>query len=253
MSVGHFVAAPRWASLLGTRTILSGFIASMAMVLSFPVAYGLALFLSQQRLPGPLPAWLHGLTHNAFLDAALPNPYAALGIFFAGGLVWAMVYNGLVSRRLAGPDWRRGVTFSLIPWLFSLAVFFPLVGAGFFGLGLGAGPLPILGNLVLHLLYGGVLGAISGPLGDRVDGESSGQPGENAASLRLAEDGAVKGLVGGLVVGLVVGAVVATPLGRDGLLAGLNPIAAIVGSALVAGSFGVVVGSLTGLARGTED
>lgn len=52
--------------------------------------------------------------------------------------------------------------FSLIPWAFSLVVFLPLVGGGFLGLGLGAGPLPILGNLLLHAVYGVTLGSVLG-------------------------------------------------------------------------------------------
>ena len=50
--------------------------------------------------------------------------------------------------------------FSIIPWFLSLVVFFPIVGAGFFGADLDAGPLPAIGNLILHLIYGAVLGSM---------------------------------------------------------------------------------------------
>ncbi len=240
--------------LAGRRSILSGFIASTAMVLTFPLAYGVASLLAQLPLPSPLPAWFWGLTHNAFLDATVPNPYAALAVFFAGGLLWSIIYDALARRRLGGPEWRRGATFALVPWLFSLVVFFPLVGAGLFGSSLGAGPLPVVGNLLLHLVYGAVLGILTGPVGDRVDAEACWVDDENAAAMRFAEEGAVKGLWWGLAVG-AAGSLLLTLVsgtGVDGSLLGVHPVAAVVGGALVAGSFGVIVGSLMGLsARGT--
>ena len=39
-----------------------------------------------------------------------------------------------------------------------MIIFLPLAGGGLLGLGLGAGPLPILGNLLVHLVYGVTLG-----------------------------------------------------------------------------------------------
>ncbi len=48
----------------------------------------------------------------------------------------------------------------------------PAVG-GFFGLGIGAGPLPIIGNLILHLVYGATLGTLYGPAGRVVVGDEA--------------------------------------------------------------------------------
>src|SRR5262245_34330629 len=125
--------------------LLAGFVASVAMVFAFALAYIAALLIA--KLPLPLLAnWFHGLTNNALIDTAGTNLYAATVAFLIGGLVWGLLYGVVFEPRLQGPGWRRGMTFAVIPWLFSLLIFLPLVGGGILGLGIGAGPLPIIGN-----------------------------------------------------------------------------------------------------------
>src|SRR5207249_3288705 len=122
-----------------TLALLAGFVASVAMVLAFAIAFAAALVFG--RLPVPiLGSWFHGLTNNPLIDTAGPYLYAATAIFFVGGLIWALLYGLVFESRLHGPAWMRGLRFALIPWLFSLAVFMPLVGGGILGIGLGAGP-----------------------------------------------------------------------------------------------------------------
>src|SRR6266487_3373738 len=107
--------------------LLAGFIASVAMLLAFAVAYVAALILSS--LPVPILAgWFRGLTSNRLIDVASPNLYAATAIFFAGGMMWALLFALVLEPRLRGRTWERGVQFGLVPWLFSLVVFLPLLG-----------------------------------------------------------------------------------------------------------------------------
>src|SRR5262249_21954888 len=141
--------------------LLAGFVASVAMVIAFAAAFVAALVLSGVPVP-VLAGWFAGLTHNQLIDVAAPNLYAATAIFFAGGLLWALLYALVLEPRLHGPAWRRGIEFAVLPWLVSLLIFIPLLGGGFLGLSLGAGPLPIIGNLILHVLYGAVLGVVWG-------------------------------------------------------------------------------------------
>ena len=141
--------------------LLAGFVASVGMLLAFGVAFAAALVLG--RLPLPVISdWFRGLTNNALIDTAGPNLYAAAAIFFLGGILWSMLYGLVFEPRLKGRSWERGVKFALIPWLFSLVIFMPLVGGGLLGMGLGAGPLPVLGNLILHAVWGAILGVVYG-------------------------------------------------------------------------------------------
>ena len=84
---------------------------------------------------------------------------AVVGLDLAAGIVWALVFACDANDRLiAFPGWLRGIIFALPPAVLSLVVFLPLVGGGLFGTKIGAGPLPVIGNIILHLVYGAVLG-----------------------------------------------------------------------------------------------
>jgi hypothetical protein len=219
--------------------LLAGFIASVAMVLAFAVAFVAALALSQLPVP-VLAGWFHALTHNQLIDAAAPNLYAATAVFFVGGLLWALLYALMGEARLSGPAWKRGVEFAMIPWLVSLVIFMPLLGGGVLGLSLGAGPLPIVGNLVLHALYGAVLGLVWGSAESVIDHPRRQAYAEDLQVSRVSELGAARGLVIGLIVGTIVGVLVAAVLS----MAAMNPLAMIVAVGLSGAAFGGFVGSL---------
>jgi hypothetical protein len=229
------------------HAILAGFVASVAMVLAFALAFMVALVL--ERLPVPLlAAWFHGLTNNALLDIAGPNLYAATAVFFGGGLFWAVLYGLVFESRLPGSPWERGVLFALIPWLFSLVIVLPLVGGGVLGMELGAGPLPIIGNLLLHMVYGAVLGTVwaFGSADARLDRPPGTPEGDDLHSGRRAEIGAVQGLVVGALIGALIGAAggfIPQIAGTHAL--GMNPLALVVGVALTGAAFGSFIGSLS--------
>jgi uncharacterized membrane protein required for colicin V production len=219
--------------------LLAGFIASVAMVMAFAVAFVVALALS--RLPIPVAAgWFDGLTHNQLINAAAPNLYAATAVFFVGGLVWALLYALIFEPRLRGPAWERGVEFALLPWLVSLVIFMPLLGGGLFGISLGAGPLPVIGNLILHALYGAVLGVVWGSAESVVDNPRQQASSEDLQVSRVSILGAALGLLIGLILGTLVGVGVAAFVS----VAALNPLAMIVAIGLSGAAFGGFVGSL---------
>jgi hypothetical protein len=225
--------------------LLAGFIASVAMVMAFAVAFVAALVLS--RVPVPLLAdWFRGLTSNRFIDIAGPNLYAATAIFFIGGLIWALLFV-VVEPRLHGPAWERGVQFALVPWMFSLVVFMPLLGGGLLGIGLGAGPLPVLGNLILHIVYGAVLGIVWQSAESVIDRPLRTAYADDLQAGRLSEIGAARGLGIGLALGIVLGVIgaVLVPQATGAQALGMNPLAAIVAVGLTGAAFGGFVGSLS--------
>jgi hypothetical protein len=132
------------------------------------------------------------------------------------------------------------VRFSLILWILSLIIFLPLMGGGFLGMSTGAGLLPIVGNLILHLVYGAVLGAsYAEATEDWLDDTEADHL--NAAA---AERGAAGGILVGVVAGLIAGWIVAPAFSE---LADRSLVA--VGVAFIGGAVGLAVGSFAGMGR----
>ena len=268
-----------------SRAVLAGFAASLTMLLVFLVAFNVARLLSAAPSPawpalertsiihpaswvngngqtGLAPdsvdalatprAWLVNLTNNRLIDAGLSDVYLAAGIYLAGGLLWALIYT-LVEPRLPGPAWRRGVLFAMIPALVSLVVVLPLLGGGLFGFALGAGPLPIIGNILLHVVYGAILGVVSGPFGDldastleRPDTRDGGWTGPSYEPI------AALALLGGLFLGGLAGLAASFVLAGTGTPpAGETTGALILWGALLGAVVGLFIGSFAGLGRTT--
>ena len=239
------------------RAVIAGFVATVAMTLALLLAFFAARELGSPTRPdyasqpGP-PQWLWALAHNPITEMTRGALPAAFALHLALGLMWALLYAAFFARRLPGEDWQRGMAFSLIPYVLSLVVFFPLARGGLFGLALGAGPLPILGNLILHLVYGATLGALYGRIGDRVLTESGVPLAEEAARLAKAERAAAAGIVVGAALGVVMGVAGGRLFGGLGPVADAGIVAALFW-ALVGGSVGALVGSLAGLGGPAPD
>lgn len=242
-SPATFLAVPR--ALRRERfgpAVISGFVATTAMAVAALVAYGIALGLGDAR--GVLfQRWLFALTHNPVTENVRASLLAVVGLDLAAGIVWALIFAWDANDRLiAFPGWLRGAIFALPPALLSLVVFLPLVGGGVFGTKIGAGPLPVIGNIVLHLIYGAVLGgmfALDGSIGSvgAVDPATE-------TTLRQAEAGAGWGVLLGALVGggatLLVSLLVA---GHDAA----TITGAAIGGAVVGAALGVVFGSMAAM------
>lgn len=226
------------------RAVLAGFIATAAMTLTLLAAYGLATVLgSPSPTAPPLSSWLWGLSHNvvtAQMEGRLP--LAALLHVFAG-MGWAVMYGTVVEPRLTGPGWRKGLTFAPIPAVASLVIFLPVLGGGLFGFGLGAGPLPLVGNVLLHALYGVTLGHFYEPESDHLLVERGDDDTDHdLTAVRHARQAIAIGIVAGFVVGGLLGTMV-------GLLgSGTLDLVAIMFGAFLGSSGGALIGSYSGLA-----
>lgn len=87
--------------------------------------------------------------------------------FLIGSVAWGPLYS-FVEAWLPGRMTVRGILFGTAAWLLMMVVVMPMAGAGLFGLGIGVAA-PII-TLVLHIIFGAVLGAVYGPLA--ADGHS---------------------------------------------------------------------------------
>lgn len=78
-----------------------------------------------------------------------------------GIIVFPLVYILVVSQRLTGPPWLRGIVWGIVLWLLAQLVMLPAMGSGFFGAKAGGMPSAV-SSLLGHLVYGLVLGAVAG-------------------------------------------------------------------------------------------
>jgi len=218
-------------------SIASGFIATFAMTACLAGAYAIVNRLAEDG-GNTLQRWFAALSSNELTDNVGDSFAIGMVVNLAMGLLWAMAYARWFEPRLAGPGWQRGAKFALIPWILSIVVFFPIAGIGFFGTDIDAGILPVLGNLVLHLVYGAVLGTLYAI--DPATGIGSSQRDLQANS--NSERVAVMGLIAGAVIGLAGGWLVAPAM--DDLAS--QSIIAFAG-ALSGAAVGMMIGSFLGL------
>lgn len=218
------------------RAILPGFVATGLVTVIIALAYVSAGALgSSDPQAHALLRWMWGLANNPVTEETQTTFPIVVMLHFAAGLAGAVIYALVVEPRLKGPALRRGILFSLVLWVLSLVAFLPAVGGGLLGLGLGAGPLPIVGNLILHLIYGATLGQLYGPAGDHFQTESGeGNVAERSVLARVERTMAL-GVIAGLVLGGAAGLLSNVLFGLGGGIAVATLLGAIAGS--VAGSF----------------
>lgn len=227
------------------NAILSGFAATAAMSFVFIGAFYLASQLGQPG-GGTLQSWLYGLAHNALTERFAGRPASAAGLHLLMGVLWAVLYAALVEPNLEAPGWQKGALFALPLWVLSVLVFLPLAGGGPYGWHLGAGPLPILGNLILHLVYGACLGWMySIP-------ETAGLSGEPEELLHAvgAEQGIIVGAAVGTLLGALAGWLLASFAGQLSASPSITPAVVVVVGGVFGSGIGALAGSLAGLGVG---
>ena len=92
--------------------------------------------------------------------AFLPiGPAAGWALHALFGVALAIIYAAAFVGRLPGKPLARGALYGVLVFVLAQLLFMPLVGAGVFS----RGDVPmILGSLVGHLVYGGLVGIIYG-------------------------------------------------------------------------------------------
>jgi len=224
------------------NSLISGFAATFAMTVVILAAYWFARAVGDAN-GSRIEQWFYALHDNALTRSTEDAVVLAIGLNLIVGVAWALLYGYYGSPSLGGPGWLRGMVFALVPWLLSIVVFFPIMDAGIFGSDLGAGPLPVIGNLLLHLTYGAVLGSLYA-----VDLESwLDDTDVDLHANRSAEDGAAYGLLIGAPIGLLAAYLIAPSIEE---IVGL-PIVALLGT-LVGAALGLLIGSFAGIERGLD-
>lgn len=81
-----------------------------------------------------------------------------LGHFLIGTIAWGGGFAVLNSVIPTDSQMMKGILFGIAAWLLMMVATMPMAGAGFFGLGIGI-MAPVL-TLVLHVVFGAVLGGV---------------------------------------------------------------------------------------------
>ena len=85
-----------------------------------------------------------------------------LAHFMIGTIAWGGLF-ALIEPSLPGESyWLKGVFLGMAAWLLMMVMVMPMAGAGIFGLGLGMAA-PAM-TLMLHVIFGAVLGGVYGAL-----------------------------------------------------------------------------------------
>jgi uncharacterized membrane protein YagU involved in acid resistance len=99
----------------------------------------------------------------AMLGSMLGGSWAA-GMamhFVLGSVVFPLIYALVLFSKLPGTPVVRGAAWGLILFLVAQVMVMPMMGGGFFSANMG-GMMAVVGSLMGHLVYGGLLGAIAG-------------------------------------------------------------------------------------------
>lgn len=223
--------------------ILAGFIATFAMTVTLTAAWLLANWIGDPN-GGQFARWMDNLAHNRIEDRVGDAFIIGMVLNVVIGIAWALIYARFFEPALEMPGITEGMLYSLIPFALSVAVIFPLMDAGFLGSDLGAGPLPFIGNLVLHLVYGATLGFVYGIEAEHGIPDNAGDRQANAT----AELGAAYGVVGGGVLGAIGGWLLAPGIDN---LAG-RPVITLAGI-LIGAAAGASAGSFLAMKADEED
>ena len=218
-------------------SVIAGFIATFMMTATVTAGYLFADTLGDVD-GSTFSRWLAALSGNEIVERVGDSFAVGMVLNLIIGLVWALIYGGFAEPMLKGPGWWQGILFAMIPFLLSILVFFPIMGAGFLGVDLDAGPLPVIGNLVAHIVFGASLGFFYAI--EEGAGISDNAPEHEAAA--SAERGAAFGVLIGGVVGAIGGFLVGPTL--DDL--GSRPVVVLAG-VLTGAAMGALIGSLRGM------
>lgn len=127
-----------------TAGLAAGFIATVALsaVMIMKAALGM--------MPGlDVPAMLGALSGTGVAGGWVIH-------FAIGTILWGLIFAALIESIPGGTPLTRGLVFSVGAWLLMMIVLMPIAGKGLFAMNMGIAA--AVATLVLHLIYGAVLG-----------------------------------------------------------------------------------------------
>jgi len=92
--------------------------------------------------------------------------------FVIGAIIYGFAFANLSGALPGGSSPVKGIVLAIIGWLIMMIVLMPMMGKGLFAMGMGM--MATVATLVLHIIFGWVLGFTY----DKLGATSSGQPPE---------------------------------------------------------------------------
>lgn len=126
------------------KSMIAGFIATLA----------LSLMMIAKTMMGLMPELNVIVMLSNMMNSSLAIGWMAH--FVIGTVVWGGAFAFLRSYLPGKTDIFSGIFFGIAAWLLMMFVIMPMAGAGVFGISLGM--MAPLMTLILHVMYGAVLG-----------------------------------------------------------------------------------------------
>ncbi|TDY03921.1 DUF6789 family protein [Thiohalophilus thiocyanatoxydans] len=82
-----------------------------------------------------------------------------------GVVGYGLAYSLLFRRLPLGGHGVRGILLGVVGWLVMMLALMPMMGGGLFGSGMPSGMMVPIATLILHVIFGAVLGGVYGRLG----------------------------------------------------------------------------------------
>jgi uncharacterized membrane protein YagU involved in acid resistance len=138
------------------KGIVAGFVATLV----------LSVLMVMKAMMGVMPdmnaiRMLTGMAHRWMGTPMLPIVGWMLH-FMIGSIAWGALFARLVNRIPGRSLLVKGMVFGFAAWLMMMILVMPMAGAGLFGLHLGIGA--PMATLMLHAVFGAVLGTVYGRL-----------------------------------------------------------------------------------------
>lgn len=132
-----------------SRSILAGFVGTLAIT---AMMYFVAPMMTGTRMD--IASMLGSMLGGSW--------WAGLVMHFVNGtLIFPLIYSLFFYDSLPGGPTLKGISLGVFLWLLAQAVIMPMIGAGFFSANAG-GAMAVMGSLMGHIIYGGLLGWIAG-------------------------------------------------------------------------------------------
>ena len=130
------------------KVVTAGFLGTLAMTVLMVIGPMMGMpKMDMGQMLGPM-------------NPILQMPYAMGWVMhFILGIILTGIYAAVFLNRLPSDGWKRGMIFSLIPFLLKEIMVSPMMGMGLFE---GGNMMVIMGGLLGHLVYGAVAGLVYG-------------------------------------------------------------------------------------------